>query len=70
MKYNACAGTTREIAPTPLLLRGGDAVVMAGEARRCFHGVPRVLPAAPLIGEQLGPFAEAMRINISIRCAS
>ena len=54
------AGTTREVAPTPLLLRGGDAVVMAGEARRCFHGVPRVLPAGAL----------DMRINISIRCAS
>ncbi len=30
-------------APTALLLRSGDAVVLSGPARRCYHGVPRVL---------------------------
>ena len=37
-------GSTREAPPTPLLLRSGDAVVLAGQARRCFHGVPRIFP--------------------------
>ena len=35
-------GTSREIEPTPLLLRSGD--VLYGESRRCFHGVPRIFP--------------------------
>lgn len=40
-------GRTRAAPPTALLLRGGDALVLAGDARRCFHGVPRVLSALP-----------------------
>ena len=31
------------MAPVALLLRSGDAVVMSGAARRCVHGVPRVI---------------------------
>lgn len=38
----------QDIAPTALLLRSGDAVVMAGEARRCYHGVPRIFTDRPL----------------------
>jgi alkylated DNA repair protein alkB family protein 1 len=59
-------------------LRSGDAVVLSGEARRCYHGVPRVLPeaqAAPALraagpGDPFEPFAAYMsgcRINLSIR---
>ena len=78
----AGAGLIRDVPPTALLLRGGDAVVMTGQARRSFHGVPRVLPGEPLteaqvalLPEQHRPFAEhiqnsGLRINISIRCAS
>lgn len=36
-------GHTRDTPPTPLLLHSGDAVVLSGPARRCYHGVPRVL---------------------------
>ena len=36
-------GETRDVAPHALLLRSGDVVVLTGAARRCFHGVPRVL---------------------------
>lgn len=82
MQCAARAGLTRAVPPTALLLRSGDAVVMAGRARRCFHGVPRVFPGEPLseaqlalLPEQHRPFAEhvqasGLRINISIRCAS
>lgn len=38
-------GPTKDTPPTALRLRGGDAVVLSGPARRCYHGVPRVLPA-------------------------
>lgn len=31
-------GPVKHVAPTALLLRGGDVVVLAGEARRCYHG--------------------------------
>jgi alkylated DNA repair protein alkB family protein 1 len=35
-------GPTRDIAPTPLLLRSGDVVLMGGASRRSYHGVPRI----------------------------
>jgi len=41
-------GPTRDTAPTPLLLRSGDVVVLGGSARNCFHGVPRVFTDRPL----------------------
>lgn len=37
-------GEVNDICPVPILLRGGDVVVMSGESRRCYHGVPVVLP--------------------------
>ena len=36
-------GRTRETEPTAILLRSGDVVIMSGEARRCYHGVPRIV---------------------------
>ena len=71
-------GATRDVQPLALLLRSGDAMVMAGPARRAYHGVPRVFtdaaPAPALEvsteGDSFGPFAAHMRtcrINISIR---
>lgn len=75
-------GYTRDEEPTPILLRGGDAVVLMGEARKCYHGVPRVfgrdfsdskhLPSVQLqdMAEELREFAEYLqhhRINISMR---
>ena len=44
-------GPRREDAPTALLLRSGDIVVLGGAARRCYHGVPRVLGELPLPGD-------------------
>ena len=31
-------GPSKEDAPTPMRLRSGDCVLMAGEARQCHHG--------------------------------
>ena len=36
-------GRTKDTEPIALRLDSGDVMVMAGEARRVFHGVPRVL---------------------------
>jgi alkylated DNA repair protein alkB family protein 1 len=35
-------GASREESPTAMFVRSGDVVLMAGPARRCFHGVPRI----------------------------
>lgn len=35
-------GKSREDSPISMFLRSGDVVLMAGEARECFHGVPRI----------------------------
>jgi alkylated DNA repair dioxygenase AlkB len=37
-------GFTRDVQPIPVLLRSGDAVILAGDSRRCYHGVPRIFP--------------------------
>ena len=37
-------GFTKDITPIPVLLRSGDAVVLDGDSRRCYHGVPRIFP--------------------------
>ena len=36
-------GETKMERPTAMLVRDGDVVVLSGQARRCYHGVPRVL---------------------------
>ncbi|EXB81982.1 Alpha-ketoglutarate-dependent dioxygenase alkB [Morus notabilis] len=35
-------GKSREDPPLAMFLRSGDVVLMAGEARECYHGVPRI----------------------------
>ncbi|KAL2332657.1 hypothetical protein Fmac_013870 [Flemingia macrophylla] len=35
-------GKSREDTPHAMFLRSGDVVLMAGDARECFHGVPRI----------------------------
>jgi hypothetical protein len=36
-------GRTKDIPPVPILVRSGDVVVMSGESRYCYHGVPHIL---------------------------
>ena len=36
-------GQTKDVAPTPILLRSGDAVLMTGESRLCYHGIASIL---------------------------
>nr|GMD96801.1 alpha-ketoglutarate-dependent dioxygenase alkB [Ipomoea batatas] len=35
-------GNSREHTPLAMFLRSGDVILMAGAARECFHGVPRI----------------------------
>lgn len=36
-------GPTKDERPVAIKLDSGDLLVMSGHARRCYHGVPRVL---------------------------
>jgi DNA alkylation damage repair protein AlkB len=37
-------GRTKGVSPIPILLRSGDVVIMSGESRYCYHGVPAIFP--------------------------
>lgn len=37
-------GKTKQVRPLPLLLNSGDIVIMSGESRLAYHGVPRIVP--------------------------
>ena len=70
-------GRTREERPTAMLLRSGDLVVMSGDARRCYHGLPRILSSRePMKSSRQGAqggglsvegYLAGHRINVSVR---
>ncbi|CAO3607527.1 unnamed protein product [Cunninghamella echinulata] len=68
-------GSTKDIPPIPLCLRSGDIIVMTGESRNSYHGVPRILEnSLPkfLSNENedwtlFGNYMNHSRINLNIR---
>jgi len=70
-------GLTRDVEPTAILLRSGDAVIMSGPAcRRAYHGVPRILedtlpPHLEASGEDewnvYEEYLRTARINVNVR---
>ena len=70
-------GQTKDVAPTALWLHSGDAVVLSGAARQCYHGVPRVIPGqccfderdchGDWLDEAIHTCMQSTRVNISIR---
>jgi DNA alkylation damage repair protein AlkB len=44
-------GFSRDVEPIPVLLRSGDAVILAGDSRRSYHGVPRIFPLKLKVNE-------------------
>ena len=38
-------GRTKHVQPVPVYLRSGYAIIMSGESRYCFHGVPVIIPS-------------------------
>ena len=66
-------GDTKDTAPAAIVLHSGDVVVLHGHARRCYHGLPRVLPGTmshTADGDvELDELPRDLRINISIRQA-
>lgn len=73
-------GKSREDLPVAMFLRSGDIVLMAGQARECFHGIPRIFTdndhaeVSTLLSQFsdkddacLRDYIAASRININIR---
>jgi alkylated DNA repair protein (DNA oxidative demethylase) len=59
-------GTNRGGKTMSLVLSSGDALVLGGPARLCFHGVDRLLPTEPTPLASSLP-AGAARINLTLR---
>ena len=36
-------GTSLEVAPTALYIKSGDIVIMSGESRQYYHGIPKIV---------------------------
>ena len=69
-------GVSKDIAPTALWVHSGDAIVLSGPARQCYHGVPRVMPGQTSFRDSSGvcacqqeiaTYMQSARVNISIR---
>jgi len=66
-------GRSREDPPVALYIRSGDIVLMGGESRFCYHGVPRMIEnsAPEFFNESNSPdeirYAHASRINVNAR---
>lgn len=62
----------QDVEPKAILLRSGDAVVMADAARQVFHGVPRIFdgswqPASDVLKHpSLGPVAEYLMVPFPV----
>ena len=75
-----CAGQSKHVPPMALLVRSGDAMVLAGASRLCYHGLPRIFaengPSHAFrlgnselldVPSHLAKYMQDRRINVSIR---
>lgn len=67
-------GPSRDEPPLALRLDSGDALIMAGESRRFFHGVPRIIEdSLPIwLSNEIDEpwvdwFKNGGRINLNVR---
>jgi hypothetical protein len=74
-------GTVKGNAPTPILLRSGDAMLLSGACRLAYHGVARVFegagvphaPPLPPVGSEdwaagaLTEYLRKYRLNVNVR---
>eukprot|EP00466_Bigelowiella_natans_P003626 jgi/Bigna1/73330/fgenesh1_pg.23_\ len=72
-------GKSKDVEPTAIFVNSGDAVIMGGHSRLCFHGVPRILEGSceelarflhdsPSKEEKLiGKYLTRSRINMNVR---
>lgn len=38
-------GPSLDVAPTALYIKSGDIVIMSGLSRKCYHGIPKIVPS-------------------------
>lgn len=76
-------GRTRDVEPAALYIRSGDIVLMAGNARYCYHGVPKMIcgtspdflttydPVADAVDPDWSPelanYMKDARVNMNVR---
>ena len=60
-------GQTKQVKPLPLLLNSGDIVIMSGDSRLAYHGVPRIIPP-PKHGGSLVPWGLSMEPLVNCEC--
>ena len=68
-------GQTKDVMPMAVWLHSGDAVILSGPARQCYHVVPRVMPGQLACVAAITTATDAdvidcmrrTRVNISIR---
>ncbi|KAI7884931.1 hypothetical protein K492DRAFT_204403 [Lichtheimia hyalospora FSU 10163] len=70
-------GTTRDTEPIPIHLKSGDLLIMTGQCRKAYHGVPRIIEnslpeyLSPCIKDDdwklYGSYMKTSRINLNIR---
>ncbi|PSN35234.1 Nucleic acid dioxygenase ALKBH1 [Blattella germanica] len=68
-------GESLEEKPTAMLIRSGDIMVMSGESRLCYHGVPRIIQADEFpwsecndkTWEPFESYLSSSRINMNVR---
>lgn len=56
-------GSNKDVIPTPMILRERDIVLLSGEARQAYHGLPRIFPEVrkyPLEGGDDPPWGPRM----------
>lgn len=38
-------GPSLDVAPTAMYIKSGDIVIMSGQSRKCYHGIPKIVPS-------------------------
>jgi alkylated DNA repair protein alkB family protein 1 len=61
-------GLDRDDVVVPLKVRAGDIIIMAGESRRYYHGVPRVIAVdRRSVNDELDDLLGDGRVNLNVR---
>ncbi|XP_034254883.1 nucleic acid dioxygenase ALKBH1 isoform X2 [Thrips palmi] len=53
-------GPSLDVAPTAMYIKSGDIVIMSGHSRKCYHGIPKIVPSkeAPWNMDNISPLAD------------
>lgn len=60
-------GKSREVKPIALYIRSGDIVLMGGESRFFYHGVPRMIENSCPSFFDSSDYIQSSRVNVNCR---